>query len=92
MRGQIKGTCGAGRARPCVWLFAPGASHLPWCGQCGSAQSSESPVLPSEAAPASALTLLLSRLSCVLALGFGVSISASVSVPVSLLLAATGSS
>ena len=37
----------------------------------------ESPVLPSEAAPASALTLLLSRLSCVLALGFGVSISAS---------------
>lgn len=48
-----------------------------WCGQYGSTQPSEGPVPPSEATPASALTLLLSRLSCVLALGFGVSTSAS---------------
>lgn len=48
----------------------------PWCGQCGSIHPSKNPVLPSEAAPASSLTLLLSRLSCVLALGFGVSTSA----------------
>lgn len=50
-RETSKGTCGAGRARPCVLLFVTGASH--WIGQCGSTQSPKSP-LPPEAAPASA--------------------------------------
>lgn len=80
VRGQMKGIPRAGRAGPCVLQFATWASHPltrpALCGQCGSAQPSESCSHP-EAAPTSTLTLLLSRLSCVLALGFGVSTSAS---------------
>lgn len=96
----MKGTHVAGRARLCI-LFAICAPHplteLAWCGHCGSIQPSESPAPHSEATPAFALTLLLSRLSCVLALGFGVSTSASLCLSLSLslsvsLLPAAGSS
>lgn len=100
LRLQMKGTHVAGRARLCI-LFAICAPHplteLAWCGHCGSIQPSESPAPHSEATPAFALTLLLSRLSCVLALGFGVSTSASLCLSLSLslsvsLLPAAGSS
>ncbi|XP_048071844.1 uncharacterized protein LOC125281988 isoform X1 [Ursus arctos] len=59
------------------YLCLPPFDYAAWCGHCGSIQPSESPAPPSEPVPASALTLLLSRLFCVLVLGFGVSTSAS---------------
>lgn len=90
VRGQMKGTHRAG-GKALLLLFSSCASHLltrlACCGQRVSTQLSEGPSAPPEATPASALTLLLSRLFCVLALVLvsqllPLSVSVSVSVPV----------